>query len=68
MKEIKNFINENSKISNVNKAISLINNAINYGEEVDEVIFDLLDGISDKGEDDLVVDNISGWLDQITKK
>ena len=67
MKEIKNFINENSKISNVNKAISLINNEINDGE-VDEVIFDLLDGISDKGEDPLVVNNISDWLDQITKK
>ena len=58
MIQLKEFINEGSQISNVNKSISLINDAINNGEEIDEVIFDLLDGISNNGEDDLVVSNV----------
>ena len=67
MKKLKEFINEGSQISNVNKSISLINDAINNGEEIDEVIFDLLDGISNNGEDDLVVSNIESWLKQLKK-
>lgn len=67
MKKLKEFINEGSQISNINKSISLINDAINNGEEIDEVIFDLLDGISNNGEDDLVVSNIESWLKQLKK-
>lgn len=67
MIQLKEFINEGSQISNVNKSISLINDAINNGEEIDEVIFDLLDGISNNGEDDLVVSNVEGWFKQLKK-
>lgn len=55
--------------SNVDKIVKKINDIINYYgvEEIDAIIYDLLDGISNKGEDDMVVDNIKSWLDQLKK-
>jgi hypothetical protein len=66
MKNIDEFITENNAIPNI---VKKINDIINYYgvEEIDTVIYDLLDGISNKGEDDMVVDNIKSWLDQLKK-
>ena len=65
MKNLKDLIiNENNVIPNI---VQKINNIINNSGtgEIDVVIYDLLNGISDDGKDDLVVDNIKSWLDSI---
>lgn len=66
MKNLDEFITESNAIPNI---VKKINDIINYYgvEEIDTVIYDLLDGISNKGEDDMVVDNIKSWLDQLKK-
>lgn len=66
MKNLDEFITESNAIPNI---VKKINDIINYYgmEEIDTVIYDLLDGISNNGEDDLVVDNIKSWLDQLKK-
>lgn len=66
MKGLNEFITESNAIPNI---VKKINDIINYygTEEIDTVIYDLLDGISNNGEDDIVVDNIKSWLDQLKK-
>lgn len=66
MKDLNEFITESNAIPNI---VKKINDIINYygTEEIDTVIYDLLDGISNNGEDDIVVDNIKSWLDQLKK-
>lgn len=51
------------KIKNI---INDINNLINVNtDNIDKVIWDLLNGISDNGKDDAIVLNLKSWLNQI---
>lgn len=66
MKNIKDFMISESNITAVNKAIKLINDAIDDvgASDIDVVIWDFLDGISDGGNDDLVMREIESYCEQ----
>lgn len=67
MKSISQFINE-SNDAVMNKQLDMIVKTVNNmlsKEDVDVVVYELLDAISEKGEDDLIVNNIKSWLEQI---
>ena len=68
MKTINEFlgnqqVNE-SKFRSLNKVIDLINDAIDYAgyENMDEVIWDLLDEISDNGQDEVIMREIDSYM------
>ena len=42
----------------------LLNDAVEY-DNIDEFIFNFLDKISDFGRDDVIIQNIKAWLNQI---
>lgn len=42
----------------------LLNDAVEY-DSIDEFIFNFLDKISDFGRDDVIIENIKAWLNQI---
>lgn len=66
MKNIKDFMISESNITAVNKAIKLINDAIwDVGaDDIDVVIWDFLDGISDGGNDDAIMREIESYCEQ----
>ena len=70
MKRINEFLDEQqvneSKFRSINKAIDLINDAIEYAgfENIDEPIWDLLDGISDNGHDEMIMREIRSYCEQ----
>lgn len=60
-------INENHQ-RDIQNIINKINNEINDRyEEIDVVIWDLLDGISDKGNDEMVTREVESWIKSVKK-
>ena len=66
MKNIKDLIIEgNAYDRGLSQACKILTNILNnHSDDLDSVIYDLLDNITDNGNDDLVIDNIKSWLDE----
>lgn len=66
MKNLKQSINEVRNYYNIIKASEMVNNVIiNRGiEEIPDIIFNLLNKISDNGEDEMIVREIKSWVNQ----
>ena len=66
MKNIKDLINESGAYDRgLTQACKILTNIINnHSDDLDNVIYDLLDNITDNGNDDLVINNIKSWLDK----
>ena len=66
MKTLVQTINE-SNDAVMNKQLDMIVKTVNNmlsKEDVDVVVYELLDAISENGKDDLIVDNIKAWVKQ----
>jgi hypothetical protein len=66
MKTLVQTINE-SKDAVMNKQLDMIVKTVNNmlsKEDVDVVVYELLDAISENGKDNLIVDNIKAWAEQ----
>lgn len=66
MKTLLETINESNDAA-INKQLDIIVKIVNNllkREDVDVVVYELLDAISQKGEDDLIVNNIKSWVEQ----
>lgn len=66
MKTLLQTINE-SNDAVINKQLDMIVKTVNNmlsKEDVDVVVYELLDAISENGKDDLIVDNIKAWVKQ----
>lgn len=46
----------------LNQLINILNN---HSDDADTIIYDLLNNITDNGNDDLVINHIKSWLDEI---
>jgi hypothetical protein len=66
MKNIKDLIIEgNAYNRGLTQACKILTNILNnHSDESDTIIYNLLDNITDNGNDDLVIDNIKSWLDE----
>ena len=66
MKNIKELITESCNYDKgLTQACKILTNIFNnHSDDLDSVIYDLLDNITDNGNDDLVIDNIKSWLDE----
>ena len=66
MKTLLQTINESNDVV-INKQLDMIVKTVNNmlsKEDVDVVVYELLDAISENGKDDLIVDNIKAWVKQ----
>ena len=66
MKTLLETINESNDAA-MNKQLDMIVKIVNNmlkREDVDVVVYELLDAISQKGEDELMVNNIKSWIEQ----
>jgi len=66
MKNIKDLIIEgNIYDRGLSQACKILTNILNnHSDESDTIIYNLLDNITDNGNDDLVINNIKSWLDE----
>lgn len=63
MKNLIKYLNESVYDNGMKQACKILNNIINnHSDDLDSVIYDLLDNISNNGEDDLILINIESWL------
>ncbi len=63
MKNLVEMLNEAVYDHGMKQACKILNNIINnHTDDLDSVIYDLLDTISNNGEDDLILNNIESWL------
>ena len=66
MKTLLETINESNNPvmdKQLNMIVKVVNNML-AKEDVDVVVYELLDAISQNGEDDLVTNNIKSWANQ----
>lgn len=67
MKSISQFITESNDAvmaKQLDMIVKTVNNMLSK-EDVDVVVYELLDAISEKGADDLIVNNIKSWVEQL---
>ena len=66
MKNIKDLIIEGNVYDRgLSQACKILTNILNnHSDESDTIIYNLLDNITDNGNDDLVINNIKSWLDE----
>ena len=66
MKNIKELIIESGSYDHgMKQACKILNNIINnHQNDLDSVVYDLLDNITNNGEDDLIIDNIKSWINK----
>ena len=66
MKNIKDLIIESNVYDRgLMQACKILNNILNnHSDDADTIIYDLLNNITDNGNDNLVINHIKSWLDE----
>lgn len=63
MKNLVEILNEAVYDNGLNKATKILNNIINnHIDDIDSVIYDLLDILTNKGKDNIILQSIESWL------